>query len=257
MNPFGYLFCSSIGRKILMAVTGVILIGFVTGHLVGNLQIFQAPDHINGYGQFLHGLGPLLWIARLGIIASVAIHVWAATVLTLENKRARGGDYGFKHTIQATLSSRTMRMTGYVVLAFLIYHLAHFTLGAAQSATFKENLPHYTMQEDYRVAGFIVVKAGTTDVFDIYNMVILGFQNKVVALFYVIAVGLLSFHLLHGFDSLFQTFGLRNGKWSGVLHKIALLFCVIYFLGNLAIPGAVLMGKLTPRTSSAVASAQH
>ena len=118
MNIVGNLFCSSIGRKILMAISGVILIGFVVGHLVGNLQVFQDPDHLNGYAQFLHQLGPLLWIARLVIIASVVLHVWAATVLTLENKAARGGDYGFKHTIQATLASRAMRFTGYVVPAF-------------------------------------------------------------------------------------------------------------------------------------------
>lgn len=256
MNLVGSLFCSSIGRKILMAVTGVILIGFVIGHLVGNLQIFQEPDHINGYGQFLHSLGPLLWIARLVIIASVVIHVWAATVLTLENKRARGGEYGIKHTIRATLASRTMRMTGYVVLAFLIYHLAHFTWGLAQTSTYKEALPHYTMGSDYRVAGFLIVKAGTPDVLDVYNMVILGFQKPIVSLFYIIAVGLLSFHLLHGFESLFQTLGLRNGKWAGVLNKIALAFCVIYFLGNLAIPGAVLAGKLQPHPVQVV-SAQH
>lgn len=258
MNPVGSLFCSSIGRKILMAVTGVILIGFVTGHLVGNLQIFQEPDHINGYAQFLHGLGPLLWIARLVIIASVFIHVWAATVLTLENKQARGGEYGIKHTIRATLASRTMRMTGYVVLAFLIYHLAHFTWGVVQTDTFKETPPlnHYIMQGDYRVAGFIVVKAGT-DVLDVHSMVILGFQKKIVSLFYIVAVGLLSFHLLHGFDSLFQTFGLRSGKWSGALRKIALAFCVVYFLGNLMIPGAVLLGKLTPHAPSAAVAVQR
>src|SRR5450759_3509147 len=98
MNFVGTLFCSSIGRKILMAVTGVILIGFVIGHLVGNLQIFQEPEHLNGYGQFLHSLGPLLWVARIILLGSVVIHIWAATVLWLENRQARGGDYGFKHT---------------------------------------------------------------------------------------------------------------------------------------------------------------
>src|SRR3954466_14530415 len=139
MNLAGSLFRSSIGRKILMAVTGLILIGFVIGHLVGNLQVFQEPDHINGYAQFLHQLGPLLWVARIGLIAAVEIHIWAATVLTLENNKARGGAYGFKHTIQATVASRTMRLTGYVVLAFVIYHLAHFTWGAAQSESFKTN----------------------------------------------------------------------------------------------------------------------
>ena len=257
MNFLGAFFCSSIGRKILMAVTGLILVGFVIGHLVGNLQIFQEPDHINGYGQFLHSLGALLWAARLVIIASVVIHIWAATALTLENSEARGAvPYGFKHTIQATLASRMMRWTGYIVLAFLLYHLAQFTLGLAQTGTYKEALPRYTMAGDYRVAGFLIVKAGTTDVLDVYNMVILGFQNPIVSLFYIVAVGLLSFHLLHGIDSLFQTLGLRSEKWAGALHTIALVFCLAYFLGNLAIPGAVLTGKLQPRAVN-VAAVQH
>ncbi|MEX2045126.1 MAG: succinate dehydrogenase cytochrome b subunit, partial [Opitutus sp.] len=249
MNFVGLLFRSSIGRKILMAVTGVVLIGFVVGHLVGNLQVFQDPDHINGYAQFLHELGPLLWLARIGLLASVIIHIWAATVLTLENNAARGEEaYAFKHTIQATLSSRTMRLTGYVVLAFLFYHLAHFTIGAAQTDTFKESLPSYTMQHDYRVAGFPVIDAGAV-VADVHSMVILGFQNRIVSAFYILAVGLLSFHLLLGFDSLFQTLGLRSGRWSAGLQKCALAFCALYFLGNLAIPGAVLIGRLQPHST--------
>lgn len=238
-----------------MAVTGLILIAFVVGHLVGNLQVFSHPDKINGYAQFLHNLGPLLWVVRLGLIAAVVIHIWAATVLTLENKKARGGAYGFKHTIQATLASRTMRLTGYVVLAFLIYHLAHFTLGAAQTATFKDNLAGYTMQEEYRIAGFPVVAAGAK-VADVHSMVVLGFRSPVVALFYIVAVGLLSFHLLHGIDSLFQTLGWRTAKWAGCLRGIAVVFCLAYFAGNLAIPGAVLVGKLQPRTTAVAAPAR-
>lgn len=237
-----------------MAVTGLILIAFVVGHLVGNLQVFSHPDKINGYAQFLHNLGPLLWVVRLGLIAAVVIHIWAATVLTLENKKARGGAYGFKHTIRATLASRTMRLTGYVVLAFLIYHLAHFTLGAAQAATFKDNLAGYTMQGEYRIAGFPVVAAGAK-VADVHSMVVLGFRSPVVALFYIVAVGLLSFHLLHGIDSLFQTLGWRTAKWAGCLRGIAVVFCIAYFAGNLAIPGAVLAGKLQPRTTAVAAPA--
>jgi len=253
MNLVSSLFGSSIGRKILMAVTGLVLIGFVVGHLVGNLQVFQDPDHINGYAQFLHNLGPLLWVARIGLLVAAAIHIWAATVLTLENKKARGGDYGFKHTIQATLASRTMRLTGYVVLAFVIYHLAHFTWGAAQSATFKDNLPAYTMQHEYRVAGFPVVDAGAK-VADVHSMVIGGFQHPLVSLFYIVAVGLLSFHLLHGFDSLFQTLGLRSSRWACGLRTLAVVFCIAYFAGNLAIPGAVLIGKLQPRSAGIAAA---
>lgn len=254
MNLVGSFFSSSIGRKILMAVTGVVLIGFVIGHLVGNLQVFSTPDHLNGYAQFLHQLGPLLWVARIGLLVAVVIHIWAATVLTLENKRARGAEpYGFKHTIRATLASRTMRLTGYVVLAFVIYHLAHFTWGAAQAGTFKEALPRYTMQETYSVAGFPVVAPGA-QVLDVHSMVILGFQSPIVAVFYIIAVGLLSFHLLHGFDSLFQTLGLRSSRWARGLRTFSLLFCLAYFLGNLAIPGAVLIGKLQPRATAVAAA---
>ena len=131
MNLVGAFFRSSIGRKILMAVSGLILIGFVIGHLVGNLQIFQEPDHINGYGAFLHSLGPTLWVVRLVLIAAVVIHIWAATVLTMENHAARKEKYDVKHTIRATVSSRTMRWTGAVVLAFIVYHLAQFTFGTA------------------------------------------------------------------------------------------------------------------------------
>ena len=176
-----------------MALTGLILVGFVVGHLVGNLQIFQDPDHINGYAAFLHQMGPLLWVARIVLLISVGIHIWAATALALENKQARTGNgpATAKHWIQATLSSRFVRWTGYVVLAFVIYHLAQFTLGVAGSAQFKENLPRYVMAADYRVAGFPVIKAGA-EVLDVHSMVILGFQNPIVSVFYIVAVGLLS-----------------------------------------------------------------
>lgn len=255
MNLVGYFFRSSIGRKFLMAITGLVLIGFVLGHLIGNLQVFSHPDKINGYAQFLHQMGPLLWVARIGLLVSVGIHIWAATVLTLENNRARGSEpYGFKHTIRATLASRTMRLTGYVVLAFIIYHLAHFTFGFAQADTFKSALPPYTMTDDYRVSGFPVVSAGS-QVLDVHSMVILGFQNVVVSIFYIIAVGLLSFHLLHGFDSLFQTLGLRSSRWATGLRRFSILFCLAYFIGNLAIPGAVLTGQLKPGIPAAVATA--
>lgn len=254
MNLVGSLFGSSIGRKILMAVTGLILIGFVIGHLVGNLQVFQDPDHINGYAQFLRQLGPLLWVARIGLLVTAVIHIWAATVLTLENNKARGPEaYAVKHTIRATLSSRSMRWTGYIVFFFILYHLAHFTWGAAQSATFKDNLKPYTMQHEYRVAGFPVIDAGA-QVHDVHSMVILGFQNPVASLFYIIAVGLLSLHMVHGFDSLFQTLGLRSTRWSGGLRKVAVVFCVLYFIGNLVIPGAALIGRLQPRNSNVAAA---
>jgi succinate dehydrogenase / fumarate reductase, cytochrome b subunit len=228
----------------IMAVTGVVLIFFVVGHLVGNLQVFEDPDRINGYSHFLQSLGPALWAARIVLLICVTLHIWAATVLTLENHRARGEQrYKVKRWIRATVASRYMRWTGYVVLAFILYHLAHFSLGIAQPRTYKANLPHYIMVGDYHVLGVAVVRAGT-EVLDVRSMVILGFQNPVVAVFYIVAIGLLTLHLLHGADSLFQTLGWRNQRWAGGLRAWVTVCCALYFLGNLAIPAAALLGVL-------------
>jgi succinate dehydrogenase / fumarate reductase cytochrome b subunit len=254
MNLLGALFGSSIGRKFLMAVTGLVLVGFVAGHLVGNLQIFAHPDKINGYAHFLQSLGPALWAIRLFLLACVGIHVWAAVVLSLENKAARGPEaYGVSKWLQAIFASRYMKHTGLVVLAFLIYHLAHFTVGAAQAGTFKTALPEYTMAGEFHLLGFPIVAAGA-HVHDVYSMVYLGFASPVVSLFYIVAVGLLSLHLLHGVESMFQTFGLRNHQWSAGLRRVAALFCLAYFLGNLAIPGAILTGLAKPAAGTTAAA---
>ncbi|MBT5903892.1 MAG: succinate dehydrogenase cytochrome b subunit [Opitutaceae bacterium] len=254
MNLFRNLFSSSIGRKFLMAVTGLVLVGFVTGHLVGNLQIFGHPDQINGYAHFLQSLGPALWGIRLFLLACVAIHIWAAVVLTLESRSARGpAAYGVKKWLRASVASRYMRMSGFVVLAFLIYHLAHFTVGIAGTETFKANLDAVTLQHDVREFGIPLATAGT-EVHDVYSMVFLGFANPLVSLFYIIAVGLLSLHLWHGAESLFQTIGWRNGKWETGLRRVVALYCILYFLGNLAIPGAILSGLVEPAAGTAAAA---
>lgn len=246
MNSIVNLFRSSIGRKFLMAITGFVLVAFVTGHMVGNLQIFAHPDHINGYASFLQGLGPGLWIFRLVMLACVAIHFWAALTLTIESKMARGPEkYGVSKWINATVASRYMRWTGVVVAAFIVYHIAHFTIGAAQHQTFKSQIPEWTMTEDAREMGVPLAAKGQ-EVHDVYSMVFLGFSNPLVSLFYIIAMGLLTVHILHGVDSMFQTVGLRNHKWSCCLRRAALLYCIVYFLGNLAIPGAILAGLNKP-----------
>jgi succinate dehydrogenase / fumarate reductase cytochrome b subunit len=259
MTLIGNLFRSSIGRKFLMAATGLILIGFVVGHLVGNLQIFAHPDKINGYAHFLHTLGPALWIVRLGLLVCVAIHIWAAVVLTVENKSARGPQsYGVSKWLQAAWASRYMRLSGFVVLAFIIYHLAHFTIGAswAEGANFKANLAQYRMESDFHLLGFPVVAKGEA-VQDVYSMVYRGFANPIVSGFYILAVALLTIHLLHGMDSMFQTLGWRNQTWASGLRKLVGVFCFLYLAGNVAIPGAILSGlaKPAPGTAAATASA--
>ena len=246
MSLFHNLFMSSIGRKFLMAVTGLILVGFVTGHLVGNLQIFLAPDHINAYAHFLKGLGPALWGVRIVLLVTVVIHVWAAVVLTMESRAARGPrDYGIKRWLQASVASRYMRMSGIVVLAFIFYHLAHFTIGIPGDESHKGSLDHVVLQSDVREFGIPLASAGT-EVQDVYSMIFIGFASPLVSIFYIIAVGLLTVHLWHGTESLFQTLGLRNGQWASYLRRGVAIFCIVYFLGNLAIPGATLTGLAKP-----------
>ncbi|MEI6464931.1 MAG: succinate dehydrogenase cytochrome b subunit [Verrucomicrobiota bacterium] len=253
MNLVGSLFRSSIGRKFLMAVTGLVMVGFVTGHLFGNLQIFAHPDKINGYAHFLQSLGPALWAVRLALLACVVIHVWAAVALALENKSARGPEtYGVIKWLNAALASRYMKHTGVVILAFIVYHLAHFTVGAAQAGSFKTALAEHTMAGDFHLLGLPIVAKGQT-VHDVYSMVYLGFANPVVSLFYIIAVALLSLHLLHGVDSMFQTFGLRNHSWVPFLRRVVSLLCLAYLVGNVAIPGAILTGMAKPAAGTTAA----
>lgn len=259
MSLLRNLFTSSIGRKFLMAVTGLVLVGFVTGHLVGNLQIFSPPDQINGYSHFLQSLGPTLWVLRLFLLAAVVIHLWTGIALAVENRRARGSEgYAAKRYLRASLASRTMHLTGLVVLAFLVYHLAHFTIGLAGTDYFKSALPEYRLASDYRMFGLPMVTGGI-EVHDVYSMVFFGFSRPAVSLFYVVATGLLSYHLWHGADSMFQSLGWRNARWSGVLRKLVATYCLLYFLGNLAIPGAILTGLLEPApgTTAAVERAER
>lgn len=239
-----------------MAVTGLILIGFVVGHLIGNLQIFSPADKINGYAEFLHSTGGTLWVARSILIIATLVHVWAAISLTRDNQRARGGPrYAVKHTIRATLASRTMRLTGFTVLAFVIFHLLHFTVGGVD-ANFKGNIPRYVLGADYHILGVKVVDA-ETPVLDVHTMMVKGFQNPLVSAFYIIAIGLLSYHIAHGLDSMFQTLGLRNSSWSSGLRKFSVLFATLYFLGNAAIPVSILAGivKLHPPSAAQAVTA--
>ncbi len=207
-----------------MAITGLVLFGFVTGHLIGNLQIFLPPEKINAYGHMLESLGGALWLIRLFLLACVVIHVWFAIQLTLENMAARPAGYGIEHTNRATLASRIMARTGFVVLAFLLFHLAHFTVRLGH--------PEWS-EHTYRLANGIAVR-------DVHAMVVQGFSHLDVSLFYIIAVGLLSYHLSHGIVSLVQSLGLKNERWTRGLEGFAVAYCWGYFLLNAAIPLAVL-----------------
>ncbi len=209
-----------------MAVSGVILLLFVIGHLVGNLQIFAHPDVINKYAHFLQNLGPGLWAVRLILLGAVVAHIWAAVELTLENRRALPERYEADDTIQASYASRTMRISGFIVLAFILFHLAHFTVQIVDT----EYRDLYTKTVDGMV------------VHDVHTMMVKGFQNLWISGFYIIAVGLLSVHLRHGIASMFQSIGWRNAKIAVPLDKASIGLSILYFAGNAAIPLAILAG---------------
>jgi succinate dehydrogenase / fumarate reductase cytochrome b subunit len=212
----------SIGKKILMAVSGFIAFGFVFGHMLGNLQIFISQNQMNTYAEKLQSLGPLLWAIRLFLLATLIIHVWFGIKLKLEAWSARPMGYQKSNTVKATLASRTMIWTGLIIVLFVIYHLLHYTIRVTNPEL-----------------------ANLTDSLgrpDVYTMVIMGFSNPIVSTFYVVAVGLLSYHLSHGVASMFQSLGLNSDKWQVRLHRLAWVATVILFAGYASIPAAVLTG---------------
>ncbi|WP_038167709.1 succinate dehydrogenase cytochrome b subunit [Verrucomicrobium sp. BvORR106] len=214
---------SSIGKKALVAVTGAVLAGFVLGHMIGNLLIFAGPDAINEYGHLLqtmlHGMG--VWVARIGLLACTVVHVVLTVQLTRENRAARPGRYGYDATIQATRSSRTMIFSGLTLLAFIVYHLMHFTLRVGNEyATYKTTLHG-------------------EQVHDVYRMVIDGFSWWPASVFYLIAMAMLCSHLSHGVSSMFQTLGLSTPRTMGTFRMVGRAYAALIFGGNAFIVLAV------------------
>jgi succinate dehydrogenase / fumarate reductase cytochrome b subunit len=242
---------STIGRKILMGLTGLILVLFVMGHMLGNLQIFLGPDVINAYAYKLHELLPAsaLWAIRLVLLGTIAIHIWAAVTLTLDNRKARPQGYLKDKVVQASYSSRTMRMSGIILLAFIIFHIAHFTVRAVPGMQYESESKESRILEKTEVPlvkdGEAVLENGHKIMtFNVNDMMVLGFENGWVSAFYIIATGLLCMHLTHGFSSMFQSVGLRNGLWRRRLDRAALAYGWIVFLGFAIIPIAVMAGLL-------------
>lgn len=220
---------SSLGKKYVMAATGLALFGFVIGHLLGNLQVFGSPDLINAYAHFLKSKPGLLWGARLGLLACVGLHIAAAFTLYAMNKKARPAPYeGVKKPYGASLGSRTMVLSGSVVLSFIVYHLLHFTALLPGINGTGVDFSKLTAE-----------LPGNVEVHDVYAMMIRGFQVWWVVLFYLIAQGLLYLHLGHGLASLFQSLGWRNRVWWPRVQIFAQVVSVAIFLGYASIPVAI------------------
>jgi succinate dehydrogenase / fumarate reductase cytochrome b subunit len=219
MSRIQRLLASSIGAKVGMAVTGILLSLFVVGHLAGNLLIYKGQQAMNDYARLLQGLGPWLWVIRAGLLAVFALHVVLALTLRSRNRTARPDRYVKEHVNVATFASRYMVMTGLLILAFVALHLAHFTLRWLQPVP---------LLEDGHV--------------DVYGVVLQGFRNPVYAGLYVAAMVMLGLHLQHGLQSVFQTLGFRHPGYTPGIVNLCRLVAIVVAVGYASIPVTILLG---------------
>ena len=217
------LLSDSIGRKAVVAVTGLFMVLFVVVHLLGNSTIFAGPDGINAYAEKLHGLGPFVWAFRLVMLCLLGLHVIFAVLLTLENRAANPDKYAVKKMLKANFASETMIWTGLLLLAFLVYHLMQFTA---------------------RVTPDIVLGNDAKNRVDVFTMVFTSFRITPIALVYVAAMVTLFLHLSHGIQSIFQSIGLNNDKTMPQFSVLGKVLSAIFLVGYSAIPVLILVGIL-------------
>jgi succinate dehydrogenase / fumarate reductase, cytochrome b subunit len=208
-----------------MALTGVLLIGFVIAHLLGNLQVFLGADAFNAYAAFLKSIPGPLWVARIGLLFVFVLHIITAFQLRSQNKSARPVPYKKMGTRIADPASLYMIETGVVILLFVIIHLLHFTFGMLQ--------PEYFSIEDSQGRH------------DVYRMLVLGFQNGPYAVTYILAMLALGYHLSHAFWSMFQTIGANSPRLNPVLRAASKGLAIAITLGYIAIPASVLVGIIS------------
>jgi succinate dehydrogenase / fumarate reductase cytochrome b subunit len=219
---------SSIGKKLVVALTGLFLVLFIAGHLVGNLVVFMGPEPFNAYAYFLHHMlhGVGIWVFRIVMLVMLGAHIIATVALTKQNKAARKS-YEHPATIQASTSSRYMILTGLTILVFFIYHILHFT---ARIGNEYNNPELYKFMLDGK------------EVHNAWKMVIDGFSVWYVTLFYVVAMTMLCSHLMHGVGSIFQTLGFRSKKSTSLIQQISIGYAVVVWVGFISIPLAILFG---------------
>ncbi len=234
------LYRTSVGKKVIMALSGFVLVGFVVFHMYGNTKMYQGPEVFNEYAAGLRELGHpvfghehLLWVARIVLLSSVVLHIWSASALTMQSQKTTAANavggmkrYGVKKR-KTGYAAYTMRFGGILIFLFILYHLLHLTFGAVGYA-----------------AGQYAHPEG--DTYFVYNNVVYGFMNPLVSGFYILAMIFLGIHLFHGVWSMFQTLGLNSAKYNALLRGLAVLIALAVFIGNVSFPIAVMAGIVGP-----------
>ena len=208
---------STNGKKIVMAVTGVVLFAFVIGHMLGNLQVYEGPAKINAYGRFLKSIPELLWAVRITLLAAVCLHIWASIGLALRNIAARPKGYERRKNTVSTYASRTMYWSGPILFCFIVYHLLHFTAGIVHPGS------------DF-VEG------------DIYHNMVSSFSVWYVSAWYIFSMILLGLHIRHGAWSFVQSLGFNHPRHTPVIKTLAAAMALLIVLGFISIPISVLAG---------------
>ncbi len=228
MNLIASFFTSSIGKKWIVALTGLVLIGYVIGHMLGNLQIFTQPKQINNYALFLHSMPLALWAVRIFLIVCFVLHIVMTIKLTIENRAAKAGGNVKKAGTRTRLAARSMALSGLIVLSFVVFHILHFTTRSVN--------PELRATE---AGGKLLTE------YDVHSMVIRGFQNHpLITAFYLLGLFLLALHLSHGFSSVLQTFGLNSEKLRTPLSRSGQVLAWLIFAGFASVPIAVWCGVL-------------
>lgn len=222
MNAVQTFTKSSIGKKWIVALTGLAMFLFVIGHVTGNLQFFIGPEAINHYGQLLRIWPELLWGIRIALLVCLVLHVVFTMWVVIENRKARPQKYAKQATVQAKLSTKLMAVSGLLLLVFIVFHIAHFTTHSVDTAFhgFKDEKGRH----------------------DVYRMLVVAFSNPLMALTYSVAMVFLCSHLAHGAWSWLQTLGLRTKKVSEDVNRGARILAVVLALGFVSIPISVQIG---------------
>lgn len=211
-----------VGRKIIMAITGLTMSLYVFIHLLGNISFFSGPDGINAYAKILQSLGPLLWVIRLIMVAALGLHMFFGIQLTLENRPSKALKYAVNKHLSATAAGKNMIWTGLLIALYLGYHLLHFTVQVIS--------PEFSASRNLDALGRP----------DVFGMVVYNFQNSVVSVVYVAAMAAVSLHLTHGLQSMVQTLGLNNERSLPAAVKISAAAALALFLGYAAIPAGII-----------------